>query len=79
MRPLDQKLKYQIDKLVRTAVTGSLGKSFILTRFVIDRTYEEQSLTWLMGFLSAENDPLHFRPNPHNLVSKVMFLLIKFI
>uniref|UniRef100_A0A8C1TP01 Neuroguidin, EIF4E binding protein n=1 Tax=Cyprinus carpio TaxID=7962 RepID=A0A8C1TP01_CYPCA len=44
MRPLDQKLKYQIDKLVRTAVTGSL----------------------------AENDPLHFRPNPQNLVSKVM-------
>uniref|UniRef100_A0A8C1TLB7 Neuroguidin, EIF4E binding protein n=1 Tax=Cyprinus carpio TaxID=7962 RepID=A0A8C1TLB7_CYPCA len=42
MRPLDQKLKYQIDKLVRTAVTGSL----------------------------AENDPLHFRPNPQNLVSK---------
>lgn len=26
MRPLDHKLKYQIDKLVRTAVTGSLGK-----------------------------------------------------
>lgn len=29
MRPLDQKLKYQIDKLVRTAVTGSLCKCFI--------------------------------------------------
>ncbi|XP_053343953.1 neuroguidin [Clarias gariepinus] len=43
MRPLDQKLKYQIDKLVRTAVTGSL----------------------------AENDPLHFRPNPENLISKL--------
>lgn len=27
MRPLDHKLKYQIDKLVRTAVTGSLGKA----------------------------------------------------
>uniref|UniRef100_A0A3P9C100 Neuroguidin, EIF4E binding protein n=1 Tax=Maylandia zebra TaxID=106582 RepID=A0A3P9C100_9CICH len=26
MRPLDHKLKYQIDKLVRTAVTGSLDK-----------------------------------------------------
>ncbi|MBN3304435.1 NGDN protein, partial [Amia calva] len=25
MRPVDQKLRYQIDKLVRTAVTGSLG------------------------------------------------------
>ncbi|CAB1349686.1 unnamed protein product [Coregonus sp. 'balchen'] len=27
MRPLDQKLRYQIDKLVRTAVTGSLGEN----------------------------------------------------
>ncbi|KAK2499909.1 hypothetical protein MC885_019444 [Smutsia gigantea] len=26
LRPLDQKLKYQIDKLVKTAVTGSLSK-----------------------------------------------------
>ncbi|KAM3593680.1 uncharacterized protein V6R79_019028 [Siganus canaliculatus] len=43
MRPLDHKLKYQIDKLVRTAVTGSL----------------------------AENDPLHLRPNPDNLISKI--------
>lgn len=43
MRPIDQKLKYQIDKLVRAAVTGSL----------------------------AENDPLRFKPNPQNLVSKL--------
>ncbi|XP_023661794.2 neuroguidin [Paramormyrops kingsleyae] len=43
MRPLDQKLRYQVDKLVRTALTGSL----------------------------AENDPLHFRPNPENLISKL--------
>ncbi|CAI9542830.1 unnamed protein product, partial [Staurois parvus] len=44
MRPVDQKLKYhQIDKLVRAAVTGSLG----------------------------ENDPLRFKPNPQNLMSKV--------
>ncbi|KAM5239684.1 neuroguidin isoform 4-T5 [Hipposideros larvatus] len=27
LRPLDQKLKYQIDKLVKTAVTGSLGEN----------------------------------------------------
>lgn len=33
MRPLDHKLKYQIDKLVRTAVTGSLGKRFIYSNF----------------------------------------------
>ncbi|XP_053324216.1 neuroguidin [Spea bombifrons] len=43
MRPIDQKLKYQIDKLVRAAVTGSLG----------------------------ENDPLNFKPNPQNLISKL--------
>ncbi|KAG7488715.1 hypothetical protein MATL_G00036520 [Megalops atlanticus] len=43
MRPLDQKLRYQIDKLVRTALTGSL----------------------------ADNDPLQFRPNPENLISKL--------
>lgn len=43
MRPVDQKLKYQIDKLMRAAVTGSLG----------------------------ENDPLRFKPNPQNLMSKL--------
>ncbi|XP_053558298.1 neuroguidin [Bombina bombina] len=43
MRPIDQKLKYQIDKLVRAAVTGSL----------------------------SENDPLSFKPNPQNLMSKL--------
>ncbi|KAM3940181.1 neuroguidin [Leptodactylus fuscus] len=43
MRPIEQKLKYQIDKLVRAAVTGSL----------------------------AENDPLRFKPNPQNLMSKL--------
>ncbi|XP_069490056.1 neuroguidin [Ambystoma mexicanum] len=43
MRPTEQKLKYQIDKLVRAAVTGSVG----------------------------ENDPLRFRPNPDNMMSKV--------
>lgn len=35
MRPLDHKLKYQIDKLVRTAVTGSLGKANV---FLISHT-----------------------------------------
>lgn len=44
IRPLDQKLRYQIDKLVRIATTGPAG---------------------------AENDPLRFKPNPNNLVSKL--------
>ncbi|KAG9486938.1 hypothetical protein GDO78_007023 [Eleutherodactylus coqui] len=43
MRPIEQKLKYQIDKLIRAAVTGSL----------------------------AANDPLRFKPNPQNLMSKL--------
>nr|XP_034993123.1 neuroguidin [Zootoca vivipara] len=43
MRPIDQKLKYQVDKLVKAAVTGALG----------------------------ENDPLRFKPNPGNLMSKL--------
>lgn len=50
MRPLDHKLKYQIDKLVRTAVTGSLGKRFIYSNFcklwwkkVIDLQIKEQA------------------------------------
>lgn len=36
MRPLDQKLKYQIDKLVRTAVTGSLCKCLCSDIAVLD-------------------------------------------
>ncbi|XP_061444668.1 neuroguidin [Rhineura floridana] len=43
MRPIDQKLKYQVDKLVKASVTGALG----------------------------ENDPLRFKPNPGNLMSKL--------
>ncbi|XP_078394128.1 neuroguidin [Cetorhinus maximus] len=44
MRPIDQKLRYQIDKLVKTALTGTLGV----------------------------DDPLTFRPNPGNMISKVV-------
>ncbi|XP_046328969.1 neuroguidin-like [Haliotis rufescens] len=43
MRPIDQKLKYQVDKLIKTATTGA----------------------------SDANDPLRFKANPHNLVSKL--------
>jgi U3 small nucleolar ribonucleoprotein protein LCP5 len=45
LRPLEQKLKYQIDKLVRLAASGDAGGS---------------------------NNPLRFKPNPDNLVSKVL-------
>ncbi|KAM3821808.1 neuroguidin [Vipera latastei] len=43
MRPIEQKLKYQVDKLLKAAVTGGLD----------------------------ENDPLKFKPNPDNLISKL--------
>uniref|UniRef100_S4RIA6 Neuroguidin n=1 Tax=Petromyzon marinus TaxID=7757 RepID=S4RIA6_PETMA len=43
MRPVEQKLRYQIDKLVKTTLTGSMG----------------------------ENNPLRFKPNPDNMVSKL--------
>ncbi|XP_026538868.1 neuroguidin [Notechis scutatus] len=43
MRPIEQKLKYQVDKLVKAVVTGGL----------------------------AEDDPLKYKPNPDNLVSKL--------
>lgn len=86
MRPLDQKLKYQIDKLVRTAVTGSLGKivtqqlCFLWLKWVYivyavcEATYSDPTL----HYFSAKNDPLHFRPNPDNLVSKVSDLTFTF-
>lgn len=43
IRPVDQKLKYQVDKLIRAASTG----------------------------LASASDPLRFKPNPSNLVSKL--------
>ncbi|XP_072013779.1 neuroguidin-like [Amphiura filiformis] len=43
MRPIDHKLRYQVDKLVKVATTG----------------------------ITSENDPLHFKPNPDNLISKL--------
>ncbi|XP_070623172.1 neuroguidin [Erythrolamprus reginae] len=43
MRPIEQKLKYQVDKLVKAVVTGGL----------------------------ADDDPLKYKPNPDNLVSKL--------
>ena len=43
MRPVEHKLRYQIDKLLKFATSGKLG----------------------------ENDPLQFKANPGNLVSKV--------
>lgn len=69
MRPLDHKLKYQIDKLVRTAVTGSLGETHQTLHILLD--HERLRLYFHCLFITAENDPLQLRPNPENLMSKV--------
>jgi len=45
LRPIDQKMKYQIDKMIKTATTGMTS--------------------------GAEIDPLRFKPNPENMVSKL--------
>ena len=34
IRPIDQKLKYQIDKLVKIATTGRIGKEHTLHDFI---------------------------------------------
>ncbi|XP_015777115.1 PREDICTED: neuroguidin-like isoform X2 [Acropora digitifera] len=44
MRPIDHKMKYQIDKMIKSATTGLEG---------------------------ASNDPLRFKPNPDNMVTKL--------
>ena len=53
MRPLDHKLKYQIDKLLRTAVTGSLGKAgFVLAAMNASNNdlVFRLALTWKIWF-----------------------------
>ncbi|KAJ0059905.1 hypothetical protein NL108_015525, partial [Boleophthalmus pectinirostris] len=69
MRPLDHKLKYQIDKLVRTAVTGSLGENF--KNGFLNSEGVMTLNTNIYTYTIAENDPLQLRPNPGNLQSKL--------
>lgn len=33
MRPIDQKLKYQVDKLIKTATTGASGEIEIIESY----------------------------------------------
>ncbi|KAI8070597.1 Sas10/Utp3/C1D family-domain-containing protein [Gilbertella persicaria] len=57
MKPIEAKLKYQIDKLVRAAV--------------IDKnTQKEQTTTTTTTTDAVEADPLAFKPNPMNLLNK---------
>eukprot|EP00049_Salpingoeca_infusionum_P015435 m.299808 g.299808 ORF g.299808 m.299808 type:complete len:291 (-) comp15874_c0_seq3:3004-3876(-) len=63
VRPMDRKLKYQIDKLVRIAMEQ-------------ERTAQQQQETKQRTSASASTstdatlDPLQFRPNPANLVAR---------
>ncbi|KAI9021447.1 Sas10/Utp3/C1D family-domain-containing protein [Phycomyces nitens] len=54
MKPIEVKLKYQIDKLVRTAVMGT-------------QKAETGAVT---SATAVANDPLAFKPNPMNLLNR---------
>ncbi|GAB5587919.1 hypothetical protein Unana1_02819 [Umbelopsis nana] len=56
MKPVEQKLKYQIDKVVRTAVVGAQDNEMSNSGSALSR--------------SAVSDPLAFKPNPMDLISK---------
>ena len=58
IRPLDLKLRYQVDKLIKLATTGNGNVSLI-------------NCINIFCVVSAGSNPLHFRPNPDNLISKV--------
>ncbi|KAI8391780.1 Sas10/Utp3/C1D family-domain-containing protein [Radiomyces spectabilis] len=57
MKPIEAKLKYQVDKLVRAAVMG--------TQQAADKPTDSVSSTTAMA-----NDPLAFKPNLENLMNK---------
>jgi U3 small nucleolar ribonucleoprotein protein LCP5 len=56
MKPIEGKLKYQIDKLVRAAVMGAQQQQ---------KSDEKAATT-----VEAEADPLAFKPNPTNLLAR---------
>ncbi|PKA46715.1 hypothetical protein AXF42_Ash019698 [Apostasia shenzhenica] len=58
IRPIDKKLEYQVQKLIRAAATSSAAQ----TMPVDEEKKEEGS--------RDEEDPLKYRPNPNMLVSK---------
>jgi hypothetical protein len=60
LRPLDKKLKYQIDKLVRLANLEE-------TQQHMDGTNEEKP-TLMLPAARTSQDPLKFKPNPQNMV-----------
>lgn len=72
MRPIDKKLKYQVDKVVRTAATGGIGKHRM--KLDILKNISEYYYSVYNGALISipdSSDPLRYRANPENLISKV--------
>jgi hypothetical protein len=66
-RPIDQKLKYQVDKLLKTATIGNLAapsRSAAAAATVADATAGKSAN------FEREADPLHFRPNPAALLAR---------
>ncbi|KAL1929516.1 hypothetical protein VTP01DRAFT_1654 [Rhizomucor pusillus] len=55
MKPIESKLKYQIDKLIRAAVIG---------------TQKQEDPTKTDEITAVANDPLAFKPNPSNLLAR---------
>ena len=73
VRPLDQKLRYQIDKLIRTATTGLAGTYHLCIIGMCEGLRHWSGV--LCRCIGGVNDPLCFKPNPSNLVSKVSIIM----
>ncbi|KAG1446041.1 hypothetical protein G6F55_011710 [Rhizopus delemar] len=55
MKPVENKLKYQVDKLVRAAVIGNKKDEAVVAKTTME---------------AVAADPLAFKPNPMNLINK---------
>lgn len=71
MKPIESKLKYQIDKLVRTAVIGSQGQENGTQAAIGSNNNSSFLATFFSQLYDAlANDPLSFKPNPMNLLNR---------
>ena len=60
MRPIDQRLKYQIDKLVKTATTGSIGKIlYIRILLLLSFTMALELLVSMLKIISISHSQSH--------------------
>lgn len=75
MKPVEQKLKYQIDKVVRTALVGEQdnemnGLSKSAGTILSFRCRCDDTTKCIINISVIVSDPLAFKPNPMDLVSK---------